>query len=631
MRVEGRLVLITCLAAFGCARPEAAARPSTPGTPAATHHDGSVPVSGGTLAVSEDGELALVSVPDRDLIYLVEVADELRVRAVAALAPHDEPGRAAEDAHGSFHVALRGAGALLTLDRDGEVKRRRPACPAPRGVATDRERGLVHVACAGGALLTYGPNQRAPRRLLRVAPDLRDVIVDHENVHVSRFRAAEILTIDPDGHLIGRGSPARLDLDIRPRFRAPDPHRTFSPNVAWRMVRDPARAALLLTHQRAADFPVDLEVEAEDPPPMRYGGSTPATMAGCPPGISHASLTSFSLDAPVLSGGAGRRLGPPVQNYRPEGGAVLGRGLLPVDVAPSPDGRLIALAFASSGARPFEQLVVAERRDVVRGGCAGVMRQPGMRSALDFRQPVAVAWNGPRQLLVQYRLPPTLVRYSGPSLREVTVLRLEGDRTPGRGDEIFNEGTPSNLACATCHPEGGDDGHVWNLGALGGRRRTQNLLGGVTETAPFHWAGDLDSLDTLVDEVFVARMGGRRLSGVEIDSLDHFLSHMPAPPRAAIIDADGARRGRAVFTRLACDECHSGPRLTDGRSHDVGTGESLQTPALTGLAARPPYLHDGRARTLAERFTAGHTEGHGDLSALARTELEDLLTYLRAL
>ena len=50
--------------------------------------------------------------------------------------------------------------------------------------------------------------------------------------------------------------------------------------------------------------------------------------------------------------------------------------------------------------------------------------------------------------------------------------------------ETLAVGFGVDLACASCHPEGHDDGQVWNFSALG-PRRTQSLAGGIAGTEPF--------------------------------------------------------------------------------------------------------------------------------------------------
>jgi cytochrome c peroxidase len=95
---------------------------------------------------------------------------------------------------------------------------------------------------------------------------------------------------------------------------------------------------------------------------------------------------------------------------------------------------------------------------------------------------------------------------------------------------------------------------------------------------------------------------------------------------------DPAKRGRDVFVQLRCDACHSGARLTDNLNHDVGTGAEFQTPPLVGLRYSAPYMRDGCAATLLDRFDpACGGPQHGDTSLLDEQELSDLVRYLEAL
>lgn len=58
----------------------------------------------------------------------------------------------------------------------------------------------------------------------------------------------------------------------------------------------------------------------------------------------------------------------------------------------------------------------------------------------------------------------------------------------------------------------------------------------------------------------------------------------------------------------------------------------LQTPSLLGVSARPPYLHDGCAPTLADRFgPCGGGDQHGKTSALGAADLDALIAYLETL
>ena len=66
--------------------------------------------------------------------------------------------------------------------------------------------------------------------------------------------------------------------------------------------------------------------------------------------------------------------------------------------------------------------------------------------------------------------------------------RWRRDSRADTGHLIFHANAGGGLACASCHPEGGEDGRVWNF-VCAGARRTQSIRGGISETAPFHWDG----------------------------------------------------------------------------------------------------------------------------------------------
>jgi hypothetical protein len=66
----------------------------------------------------------------------------------------------------------------------------------------------------------------------------------------------------------------------------------------------------------------------------------------------------------------------------------------------------------------------------------------------------------------------------------------------------------------------------------------------------------------------------------------------------------------------------------------VGTGRAYQVSSLLGVSWRAPFMHDGCATTLSERFASPSCSGgdkHGSTSALAASELDDLVAYLESL
>ena len=92
-------------------------------------------------------------------------------------------------------------------------------------------------------------------------------------------------------------------------------------------------------------------------------------------------------------------------------------------------------------------------------------------------------------------------------------------------------------------------------------------------------------------------------------------------------------RGAAIFhdSATGCSSCHDGELLTNNNSYDVGTGGPFQVPSLVGLDARAPFMHDGCATTLADRFEPCGGTAHGETSHLGDAEKADLIQYLRSL
>jgi mono/diheme cytochrome c family protein len=244
-------------------------------------------------------------------------------------------------------------------------------------------------------------------------------------------------------------------------------------------------------------------------------------------------------------------------------------------------------------------------------------------------QVVSVAYSSQGTLFAQTREPATLWIHDGGA-----PVTLSDAVLPDTGHLIFHANAGSGVACASCHPEGGEDGRVWNLACLG-PRRTQTLRGRLSETLPFHWDGDMSSFDKLVEEVFVGRMSGPKTTALQNAALLHWIDRVPDLPVIPVADPFAVQRGRALFDSKAvgCATCHLGQHLTNNATVDVGTGGKLQVPSLRGVGWRAPFLHHGRAGTLLERFEAGVGGGdqHGRTSQLGPADLADLSAYLESL
>ncbi len=580
-------------------------------------------VSGGTLLVTRGG-LAIAADPDLDLLFIIDL--QTFVRRAVVLEAGDEPGRLAEDAAGRVHVALRSGGALVTIDpATATILTRRSVCPAPRGVAYEAQRDLLHVACAGGELVSLPAAGGAPVRTVQLDRDLRDVIVQGDRLFVSRFRSAELLSLSATGAVTVRHRPLALSSSL---LRNGD---RFAPAVAWRTVLAPDGTIVML-HQRGVQTVVAttqaISGPAPEPPPppilggggrdSDYGGAAPGVGVGetvpCTSAIVHAALSTFTITAPNVS----------IPPGASDPGSAIPGAVLAVDVAFRGDGGKLAVASAGNS-RLTSFPSVVELDAVGTGGCAAA-RNVGFAPA----QVVAVAYDLGGRLVVQTRSPAMLWQPADDAHGENALL-LSSAATEDTGHTIFHSNSGLGIACASCHPEGGDDGRVWAFDF--GARRTQALRGGILATAPFHWNGDQKDIPALVHEVFVGRMGGPALDPRQVATLSGWLDKIPALPNGAAADAPAALRGRALFEspEVACASCHSGARFTNNQTLDVGTGGAFQVPSLLGVAARAPYLHDGCAATLHDRFGACGGSQHGGTAQLSSSQIDDLVAYLETL
>ena len=652
-------------------------------------------ISGGTLLVLSDGATAVAADPDRDQVYVVDLGS-IRVTATIPLNQGDQPGRLVQDAAGAVHVVLRGAGALATIDpKGGKVTLRRGTCATPRGIAYDGTKDRLYLACASGELQVFTPAGATPSSTWNLPSDLRDVVVDGDSLLVTRFRSAEVLTVDPN-------TGAVTDTARPPTFSNPSVHQgmSYEPGVAWRAVHAPD-GGVVMVHQRGMYGTVQTT-------PGGYGGLSPCDS------IVHTAVCRMKHGEKVQAG-------PAMPDF-----------VLPVDVAVSPDGKQVAMIAAGNGhASPggARRLFTADMGDVTnewsqgctmddrhgptpspsctfgssggtpgndvlgtggatftggggtsdpvegsggssgsggavvnlvalgsggavgRGGTGGSPEFLGTGGAVaigpgtsarcgadisEIGEPIAVAYAGDR-VLVQLREPAQLAIVSGTEAGNPfeTAIALSSESRADTGHTLFHANSGGGLACASCHPEGHDDGRVWDFDGEGSRR-TQDPSGGLLNTAPFHWNGDMTDFPTLARNVFEGRMSGPALSSEQMRAMQNWVENLPElPPQRAATDP-AVIRGKALFESpaTACTSCHSGAQFTNNSSVAVGTGSMFQVPALRGVGWRAPYMHDGCAATLSDRFTdatCGGGDQHGMTSQLSDSDRSDLIAYLQSL
>ncbi len=602
--VSKRRYLITTLVAAGVA----ASIPACTGTELPPEIDNPIRVSakppaaisGGTLTITSK-DIAVAADPDRDLVWLVDLNDN-SVSQVA-LTEGDEPGRVVEDGNGRIHVALRRGGAVATIDlASGKVVSRTPVCAAPRGIAFDAKANVLQVACAGGELVTLpAGGGKATRVIKNLGKDLRDVIVSGDHLVVSRFRSAELLVLDSDGKAVSAQKPPGIANNLNPEENFGQ--SSFTATVAYRVV-PMATGGFAMVHQRSLVNAVTIEQ------PGGYGSSG----GGCDGGIVHSGVTIFS-DAGTPNLGATPAF---------PGAA------LPVDIAVDASSGSIAMVAAGS------DLVIKTSPSGLANGSSDTVLCSTQHETIPVPgEPVAVAfWHG--RLLTQTRQPATL-QFVGEGAAPIILPGVDMGDT---GHDLFHRSASATngLACASCHPEGREDGHVWRFTEIGARR-TQTLGGHVLETAPFHWDGDMADMNEIMSEVFVHRMGGAEQGPRHSKVLQNWIGSLDAfPPSTPTAPQTSIDHGKALFNdaKVACASCHGGEHFTNNANSDVGTSKAFQVPTLVGIAARAPFMHDGCAPTLRDRFAPGNDQctggdKHGVTSQLSSEDIDDLVNYLETL
>lgn len=549
-------------------------------------HPAPPPLSGGTLAAVPGRTIVVAADPDRDVVYVVDV--ERGTFATVALAPGDEPGRVVVDESQRAHVALRSGAALATIDLErGNAVTKRAVCTLPRGVAWEKETGEVHVACAGGELVTLDAAGGPPKRSIHVARDLRDVVVTPRGLVVSTFRDAHVIRLAKDGSVDAQSRGPRGVTGLA--------------RVAWRMIASPSEATL-------SDDPGDSVMMAAQQTPSELSVPPPA------PPAYYESESGCSAGGPLT-----------LVTERREP-LVVPNAVLPVDIAT--DGVRIVVVSAGNAHVPDRPQLVYLLRSSFTFACdsAGGIFVPPSEITSVVHEPntdrfYALSREPAALHVIDLR--------KGPRTERSIALSDVSKRDTGHA--IFHASSGrGGTACASCHPEGRDDGHSWRSQQLG-PRRTPSLVGTVAGTAPYHWNGEASGLDDLMNMTFTQRMRGPELTSEQKSAVASWLGELPALRRgssSSLSFSPAILRGRRIFEGASarCSSCHAGPLFTNNATLDVGTGGDMQVPSLLGVAHHPPYLHDGSYPHLRSVIRNAHG------GAFVRDdELDDLVTYLESL
>ncbi|MRG93105.1 hypothetical protein [Polyangium spumosum] len=536
-------------------------------------------------------------------------------------------------------VSLRGCNEVRVLDLDaageGIVAASATVAAEPWSLAPGPRGALLVTSAYGRALTALDAESLAVRFTLPLPREPRGLTVtpDGRRVFVTHAAGDALSVVDLDGGEGGEAPVVRAVRALGGSYRnrvdamvgANTQHPTSS--LAYTAVLNEAGTRLFVPHLVVQNGEGTTRVIAGG-----YGGvaieedtSVPTVAVldvahertlGADSGAAAKNFVNIAANAFVASAVA--PAGSPARQAR--GAAVLGDALFVVSHG---TGELVEL-----DARSLDPALAPRRVFSVGEGPSGV--------DVDPRTAIAVVWNQRSHDLSVVSL------VSG----DVDTLPVATDPLRAdlaRGYRLFHAENDRRVsrdgrACASCHPEGREDGLVWRLGE--GPRQTMALAGRV-ERGPYGWHGVHARLEDNIAET-LTRLGGSGLPAEDLAALANYLREglfVPRRPEEGPGEEALVTRGRDLYTseKLGCNGCHALEQGTSDRvAHDVGSRAkdesraSFRTPPLAMLEASAPYFHDGRYPTL-EALLDDNLDRMGQTSHLTTEDRAALLAFLRTL
>ncbi len=223
-----------------------------------------------------------------------------------------------------------------------------------------------------------------------------------------------------------------------------------------------------------------------------------------------------------------------------------------------------------------------------------------------------------------------------------------------RGEIAFFDSSLSHdgwMSCHSCHSHGHTSGQLndnFTDKSYGTPKRVLSLLG-QSETSPYSWSGNLESLERQIEHSIHSTMSSDYdVPEATIADIAAYLRTLAPPPslRAARLRPDSqvpsehhvsakvVDDGRKLFESIGCADCHRGKWLTSSESFDIGLRDEVDMtrfnpPSLIGVSQRQgALLHDGRARSLRDLLEHHAHELPRSLTALEQNQLVEYLESL---
>lgn len=265
-----------------------------------------------------------------------------------------------------------------------------------------------------------------------------------------------------------------------------------------------------------------------------------------------------------------------------------------------------------------------------------------------IRQRLPLVGNGPRELTLKddVAIIPTyfsdtlnIVDLNTCNIQSIEMVKNRVESRIHKGEKYFNDASycfQNWQSCNGCHPgDGRMDGMNWDLmnDGIGNPKNCKSLLFSHV-TPPAMISGIRPSSYVAV------RTGYKYIQFIDLPEekascVDEYLLSLKPVPSPYLVNgklSEKAQRGRKVFEKFNCDECHSGPYYTDLKMHRIGEDIEFEngwdTPTLREVWRTAPYLFDGRAATMEEVFTVYK---HGIEKRISQKEAEELAEYVNSL
>ncbi len=635
----------TAAAAGQVGRPTGCAR-RNPGAGPARDTTGAAQREGSSVALVRQGEALFAYVADPD-VRSVHVVDPIRRAVLASTEVSGQPEQLLVLPDGRVVVSLSDKSKLEILEPTGRpdaslaylCAKEVPAGPFGLALSED-DATLAVTSTAESAVSLLRADTLDLAGAAVVARSPRGVLFARDRVFVSHVAGAHLSVVDPADPA---RPPERVDLSLR--------------------VGSPGSAVEDLVKQREASQAYALASVTTTP---GGGGEAPTTVEGRAAGIPSAKGPTKGprVVVPMVSVDPGDRstrtqfyYGPPPTRGVPKQAPVV------TLVDPETRKSLSSHVLASTGAPRQGECnlprAVAFRRSTEKlyVACRGVDRLLELDArAADPMRAIVRSWEvpaGPSGVAIAER--EGLAVVYGAFGGQLAAVALDGgeDRTTDLdaalpkldtalhlGRSLFYRSndrriTADGIACASCHPDGADDGITWSTPE--GPRQTLLLAGRVASSAPYGWSRNEPTLGAYIYDTS-ARLGGGRLHQEEIDALAKYLESMPAPPRRAVPESAVAH-GMRVFLDKGCGDCHVGGTGSDNRGHDLDAAPAdagaprrthFDTPSLRSVSLSGPYFHDGRYRSLTE-LLADPNSRMGATASLTGEERVAVQAFLEAL